>query len=158
MKKSTRKPREDTPPRPYNYLLVEDAVQPVPFPLDEIQDGLIVLEHKVRNHNTLRSIGGNLALEDVLVEMVVELLVTIVDAQLLEAVGGEALETEDVEQGDDSIAATTTATSASTVTRTTSRLIHIAHFIPDPSPPAPETDTPATKQVEPEGKAFVSYK
>lgn len=89
----------------YTCLLVQDAVEAVPLPLDEVEDGLVVLEHQVRHHHTLRRVGGDLALEHVLVEVVVQLLVAVVDAQLLEAVGLEALEAEDVEEGDDGVAA-----------------------------------------------------
>lgn len=63
-------------------LLVEDAVEAVPLALDEVQDGLVVLEHQVRYHYALRGIGCDLALEHVLVEVIVQLLVTVVDAQL----------------------------------------------------------------------------
>jgi hypothetical protein len=65
--------------------------------VDEVQDAVVVAEVDLRDHNALRDAQLLLLLEDAQVEQLLQLLVAVVDAQLLEAVHGKDLEPEDVQ-------------------------------------------------------------
>ena len=78
-------------------LCVEDAQDAVRVLLDEVDASLVVLELNRPPEDTLVLVDLLLRLEDAPQEELLQLLVGIVDAQLLEAVTIEALEAEDVE-------------------------------------------------------------
>ena len=81
-------------------LLIQHGVDAIVGVLEELQDGGIVLVAEVLHVHALCLVDGELVLEDVLVEVVVELLIAVVDAELLEGVGDEGLEAEDVQYTD----------------------------------------------------------
>lgn len=69
-----------------NHLFIQNAVQAVALALNKVQDRLVVFEYEIGHDHAFRRVSRDLALEHVLVEVVVELFVAVVDAQLRIAV------------------------------------------------------------------------
>ena len=84
-------------------------IQHVEYPswsIEKTKHSCIILEINCRHLNTLSKIFLLLQLENVFVEETLKNLVTIVNAELLEAVVLEDLEAKDVEYADDPLVAT----------------------------------------------------
>ena len=82
-------------------LLVQYAQDARVAPIDEVENVLIVGELDELPRDALPLVLGLLQLEDEAVELLLERFVGVVDAELLEAVGIERFESEDVQNGDE---------------------------------------------------------
>mmetsp|Transcript_17655 Transcript_17655/g.32892 ORF Transcript_17655/g.32892 Transcript_17655/m.32892 type:complete len:329 (-) Transcript_17655:958-1944(-) len=82
-------------------LLVDHGEDSLSLDLKQVESGLVVLEVRGGDDDALLRVHLLLQTENVLVEVELEFFVTVVDAHLLEAVGEEALETEDIENSND---------------------------------------------------------
>ena len=91
--------REVGRPR-HGNLVLQDREEPMGDALKEVQTALVVLERDAAPVDILRLVLPLLLLEQVAGEELLQLLVGKVDAELLEAVGFEALEPENVQDRD----------------------------------------------------------
>ena len=84
-------------------LLIKNAKEAIWLFLNQVQDSLVILELHVSPLNLFLGIFLLLHLEDVAVEELLDLLVGIIDAELLETVLLKVLKSKDIQQANEAI-------------------------------------------------------